>query len=138
MAYNTEELFKKAKEYAKRKDEDGLKKMKGVVFFDDIISFLGISTSTFYDHFPKESKEYNELEAILKENKALMKSGIRAKWYSCDNPNAWKYLYLLLGTEEERHALHGSKTENKTELSGKIALEVSENAKTTVEEILEQ
>ena len=109
MSYKTSVLLKKAKEGAKAKK---------FVFFDDIFAHLGISSSTFYSHFPSNSSGYNELEAILQENKTLMKNGIRSKWYNCDNPNAWKYLYLLIGNQDERHALHGSKTENKTELSG--------------------
>ena len=118
--YNTEELFEKAKEFAKRKDDD--KKLKNVVFFEDIIAHLGIAKSTFYEHIPYDSDGYKELESILQENKSFMKSGIRNKWYQCDHPNAWKYLYLLIGNEDERHALHGSKTENKTEVSGSLGI----------------
>lgn len=128
MAYKTSALFKKAKEAGKAKK---------FVFFEDYYASLGIASSTFYEHFSRESKEYKELEEILQNNKTLLKNSIRKKWHDCDNPNAWKYLYLLIGTTEERHALHGSKTENKTEISGGITLTVSEEAKKTVDEILE-
>jgi hypothetical protein len=127
MAYSTKKLFDKAVKEGKAKK---------FVFFDDYVCSLGISCSTFYEHFPKESKKYSELEAILHENRAVLKNGIRKKWYECDNPNAWKYLYLLIGNQDERHALHGSKTENDTRLSGGISLVVGEDTKATIDGIL--
>lgn len=129
MAYNTDALFKKATE--------AIKKDVGMVFFEDVLAFLGVATSTFYEHFPKESEKYREIEELLQKNKTATKKKLRTNWENCDNPNAWKYLYLLIGNMEDRHALHGSKTENKTEFSGGITLTVSEEAKKTVDEILE-
>ena len=113
MAYKTSELLKKAK--------DGITKNK-LVFFDDVFAHLGISSSTFYSHFPSDSSQYSELETLLQENKSVMKSQLRTKWLECDNPNGWKYLYLLIGNQDERHALHGSKTENKTEITADVSI----------------
>jgi len=128
MAYNTGELFKKAKEAGEAKK---------FVFFEDYCASLGISSSTFYEHFPRVSSEYKELEGILQNNKTLLKNSIRKKWHDCDNPTAWKYLYLLIGSTKERHALHGSKTENKTKISGGVEIVWNEEKTYKNEEVKE-
>ena len=103
MAYNKEKLFEQAKKVAKK---------KGSVFMVDVIAGLAISSSTFYEHFPKGSNEYGVIEDILAKKKSAIKLSLRKKFEASDNPSAWKYLYLLLGDKEERHALHGSQVEN--------------------------
>lgn len=99
MAYKTSDLRQRAIESIKRHN---------LVFFEDIYAYIGVAPSTFYEHFPKDSKDYNELSALLTENKIKLKNGLRKKWYDLENPTGWKHLYLLIGTEEEVERLHGS------------------------------
>jgi hypothetical protein len=100
MAYDTQKLFKKALiDIGKYK----------CVFYDDVAAFLGIAISTFYEHFPKESKEYKEISLALDENKAKIKTGLRTKWYQGDNATSQIALYKIIGTEDEAHRLNGSK-----------------------------
>ena len=56
MAYDTKELFEKAK--------DVIVKHK-LFFVEDIVAFLPCSKPTFYEHFPIDSNEINELKELL-------------------------------------------------------------------------
>ena len=57
MAYNKTEIFETAKK----------KIVEHKLFFvEDIVAFLPISKKTFYEYFPVESDESNELKNYLK------------------------------------------------------------------------
>ena len=85
---------------------------------DDIVAFVSCSRATFYNH--KIDKLDSIREAVL-EVKIKLKQGIKKKWYERENTQAEKYLYLLLGTQEERDALNGTQ---KIQESGKVEIEI--------------
>jgi hypothetical protein len=116
MAYNTEDLFKIAIDEVEKKK---------LVFHADVLGILGISTSTYYDHFPKESKEYKDIERALKKNVIAIKAGIRNKWYKSKSDMGGLYLYKLIGDKDERERL--SVNYNKNDHSGEIDLAVRVN-----------
>lgn len=60
MAYDTDKLYKRA-----------LKEIKdnNLYFASDVYTSLGVSVSTFYDHFPKGSFEYTEISNHLSSNR---------------------------------------------------------------------
>jgi hypothetical protein len=124
MVYKKEELLKTALKAIEEKK---------LFFIEDVVSYLPCDKTTFYNH---DLHENNAIKDALEKNKTEVKVSMRSKWYKSENATLQVALMKLISTDAEAHRLNGTRTENKTELSGKISLEVSENAKTTVEEIL--
>ena len=64
MAYDRKKIFEQAKEMI----------VKHKLFFvEDIVAFLPISKITFYEFFPLESNESNELKELLEQNRKAFK-----------------------------------------------------------------
>lgn len=99
MAYNPEKLFEQAKQVAESKK---------LIFVEEVVSFLPCSQSTFYEFFPAESEEMEELKAIINDNKVAIKSTMRKKWYDSENPTLQLALYRLTSTQEEHKKLNQS------------------------------
>lgn len=110
MPNDRQKIFDQAKAVAESKK---------LIWIEEIVSFLPISKPTFYDYFPPDSNELNELKEIIENNRVSLKAAMRKKWYDSENPTLQVSLMKLLGTEEETHRLNGSKTETKTEISSK-------------------
>jgi hypothetical protein len=96
MAYNTKELYENA---IKVIDQNNL------FFISDIIAYLGISTETYYKHFPLESKESKAIKEKLNKNAVRTKVSIRSKLHQSKTPVGLLALYKLLATNDERKAL---------------------------------
>lgn len=130
MAYNKEAIFEQAKQVTKEKN---------LVFVEEIVSFLPIGKTAFYDFFPPESDKLNELKEIIEENKVGMKAGLRGKWYTDGNATTEIALYKLLGTDEEAHRLNGSKqvTENTTKITERKVVSEYNIEELTIEELEE-
>ena len=97
MAYDKNEIFERAKEIIKS-DVD-------IVFIEDLIIELGISKPTFYDYYPINSNEINEIKDLILKNKTTTKKFLRNKWKDSDNATLNICLYKLLSSEEERELL---------------------------------
>jgi len=96
MAYNKEEIFKKAKEVT----------VKNKLFFiEDIVSFLPCDKTTFYRFFPTDCNEYNTLKELLEVNRVELKVSMRSKWYKSNAPVLQLSLYKMIATDEERKLL---------------------------------
>jgi len=92
MAYDRIKIFEQAKEVI----------VKHKLFFiEDIVSFLPCSKPTFYDFFPPESNELNELKALLETNRVTLKVSMRSKWYTSNAPALQMALMKLIATPEE-------------------------------------
>ena len=92
MAYDRKKIFEQAKEVI----------VKHKLFFvDDIVAFLPISKKTFYEYFPVESDESNELKELLNQNKTELKVSMRSKWYKSNAPALQMALMKLIATPEE-------------------------------------
>lgn len=92
MAYKTQDLFEKAQE--------AIKKHK-LFFIDDIIAFLPCSKPTFYEHFPADSNQLNELKEMLEQNRIELKVSMRSKWYKSNAPALQMALMKLIASPEE-------------------------------------
>ena len=92
MAYDTKELFEKAK--------DVIVKHK-LFFIEDIVAFLPCSKPTFYEHFPIDSNEINELKELLELNRTELKVSMRSKWYKSNAPALQMALMKLIANPEE-------------------------------------
>lgn len=104
MAYDRIKIFDQAK------TEVNTKKL---IWIEEIIAFLPCSKPTFYEFFPIDSNELNELKELIELNKIQVKSALRKKWFDSTNPLTQMALYKLIGTEDEYHRIASTKTENK-------------------------
>ena len=106
MAYNKTEIFETAKK----------KIVEHKLFFvEDIVAFLPISKKTFYEYFPVESDESNELKELLNQNKTELKVSMRSKWYKSNAPALQMALMKLICTDDERKKLSMTHTDVTTD-----------------------
>ena len=108
MAYKTEDLYERA---LKEIDKNNL------FFLEDVYAYLSISSSTFYDHFPLESKESKDIKERLNKNKMKTKVSIRSKLHQSTSPAGLLALYKLLATNDERRALSMEYREHSGEMN---------------------
>lgn len=104
MAYDRKKIFEQAKE--------AIEKYK-LFFIEDVVAWLPIARSTFWEYYPDKSDEMDTLKELLDKNKVEVKSALRSKWFKGNNPLTQMALYKLIGTEEEYHRIASTKTENK-------------------------
>ena len=103
MAYDRKKIFEQAKEVI----------VKHKLFFvDDMVAFLPCATSTFYDFFPANSEELEELKELLNQNRTELKVSMRSKWYKSNAPALQMALMKLICTDEERKKLAMQYSEN--------------------------
>lgn len=96
MAYDKKKIFEQAKEMI----------IKHKLFFmDEVPDFLPCSRSTFYDYFPNNSDELDELKMLISKNKTQIKTSLRSKWYNSNAPALQMGLMKLLATPEELRQL---------------------------------
>ena len=96
MAYDKKKIFEQAKEVT----------VKNKLFFiEDIVAFLPCQKSTFYDFFPVDSNEMNELKELLNTNRTELKVSMRSKWYKSNAPALQMALMKLIASPEELRKL---------------------------------
>jgi hypothetical protein len=92
MAYDKKKIFNQAKEMI----------VKHKLFFiEDIVAFIPCSKNYFYDHFPVNSNEYDELKGLLEINRTELKVSMRSKWYKSNAPALQMALMKLIATPDE-------------------------------------
>ena len=92
MAYDKKKIFEQAKEMI----------VKHKLFFiEDIVAFIPCSKNYFYDHFPVNSNEYDELKGMLEINRTELKVSMRSKWYKSNAPALQMALMKLIATPDE-------------------------------------
>jgi hypothetical protein len=119
MAYDRVKIFEQAKEVI----------VKHKLFFvDDIVAFLPCAKPTFYDFFPPDSNELNELKALLETNRTTLKVSMRSKWYTSNAPALQMALMKLIATPEELRKLSMQfiESENNTKINNSIKVEIIE------------
>jgi pantothenate kinase-related protein Tda10 len=93
MAYDKKKILEQAKEMI----------VKHKLFFiDDIIAFLPIAKSTFYEWKMEQS---DDLKALLEKNRTELKVSMRSKWYKSNAPALQMALMKLISTPEELRKL---------------------------------
>lgn len=106
MAYDRKKIFEQAKEMV----------VKHKLFFvDDIIAFIPCAKPTFYDFFPPDSNELNELKGLLEVNRTELKVSMRSKWYKSNAPALQMALMKLISTPEELKKLAMNYTDHTTD-----------------------
>jgi hypothetical protein len=106
MAYNRLQIFEQSK--------DVIVKHK-LFFIEDIVAYLPISKPTFYEYFPIDSYELNELKDLLERNKTELKVSMRSKWYKSNAPALQMALMKLISTPEELKKLSMNYTDVTTD-----------------------
>lgn len=102
MAYDRKKIFEQAKEMI----------VKHKLFFvEDIVAFLPISKKTFYEFFPLESNESNDLKELLEQNRTELKVSMRSKWYKSNAPALQMALMKLIASPEELKKLSMNHTD---------------------------
>lgn len=96
MAYDKEKILEKAKQAIIE---------NSLYFIEDVVAFLPIVKVTFYDYFPIDSDEMNDIKELLDNNKISMKVKLRKKLSEGDKAAEILALYKLIATEDERRAL---------------------------------
>jgi hypothetical protein len=121
MAYDKKKIFEQAKEVI----------VKHKLFFvEDIVAFLPCAKPTFYDFFPPDSNELNELKALLETNRTTLKVSMRSKWYTSNAPALQMALMKLIASPEELRKLsmnHQVTEEVEKPIFKNIDLDVSTN-----------
>jgi hypothetical protein len=93
MAYDRAKIYQQAKE--------AIEKHK-LFFIDDIVAFLPIARSTFYEW---ELDKSDELKELLDKNRIEVKSSLRSKWYKSNAPALQLALYKLIASPDEHRSL---------------------------------
>lgn len=122
MAYNKEDIFKKAKELAIEHN---------LFWIEDIVAMLPLTKPTFYDLFQVDSNEFNELKAILEDNRINLKVKLRKKWQDSESPALQMGLMKLLSNPEELKRLSVSYTENENNNKNRNIIEFKDFGKDT-------
>jgi hypothetical protein len=118
MAYDKKKIFEQAKE--------AIVKHK-LFFIDDIIAFLPISKSTFYEWKLEQS---DELKDLLNINRTELKVSMRSKWYKSNAPALQMALMKLIASPEELRKLsmnHQVTEEVEKPIFKELDLDVSTN-----------
>jgi hypothetical protein len=124
MAYDKVKIFQQAKEMI----------VKHKLFFvEDIVAFLPIAKKTFYEYFPIESDESNELKELLETNRVELKVSMRSKWYKSNAPALQMALMKLIASPEELRKLsmtHQAVEKFETPIFNGLDLDVTEDNST--------
>ena len=92
MAYDRKKIFEQAKEVI----------VKHKLFFvEDIVAFFPCGKTAFYEFFPPDTNEMNELKGLLETNRTELKVSMRSKWYKSNAPALQMALMKLIATPEE-------------------------------------
>jgi len=115
MAYDRKKIFEQAKEVI----------VKHKLFFiEDIVAFLPISKKTFYEYFPIDSNECNELKGLMETQRTELKVKMRSKWYNSNAPALQMALMKLIASPEELKRLSMTYTDNETKIQGGLNVNV--------------
>jgi hypothetical protein len=113
MAYDKIKEFERAQAI--------IKKDTSIVFIDDLLCELAMSPSTFYKHFPIDSKEMDCLKDLLQSNKTRTKKKLRKQWENVDSSAGLQIaLYKLIATAEELERLNPPKEKKEEESEEKV------------------
>ena len=118
IPYDKETIFKKAVEAIKK---------NRLIHIDKIFAFIGVSKTTFYSYFPNDSDELNAIKEEICNVKIRGAAKMLKKFEDSDNPTLNIAYMKIVCTDEEWSRLSGSKTENKTEITGGLGLTLTAN-----------
>lgn len=125
MAYDRVKIFDQAKDVIVKHN---------LFFIEDIVAFLPCSKPTFYEFFPVDSNEFNELKDLLETNRTELKVSMRSKWYESNAPALQMALMKLIATPEELKKLSVNYNENISTLTTNLPLVITLESDSTNQE----
>lgn len=125
MAYDRVKIFDQAKDVIVKHN---------LFFIEDIVAFLPCSKPTFYEFFPVDSNEFNELKDLLETNRTELKVSMRSKWYESNAPALQMALMKLIATPEELKKLSVNYNENMSTLTTNLPLVITLESDSTNQE----
>lgn len=125
MAYDRSKIFDQAKDVIVKHN---------LFFIEDIVAFLPCSKPTFYEFFPVDSNEFNELKDLLETNRTELKVSMRSKWYESNAPALQMALMKLIATPEELKKLSVNYNENVSTLTTNLPLVITLESDSTNQE----
>jgi hypothetical protein len=117
IPYDKDTVFKKAIE--------AIKKYR-LIHIDKIFAFVGVSKTTFYNYFPKDSDELNAIKEEILNIKIRGAVKMLNKFEDSDDKTLNIAYFKIVCSDEEWKRLSSSQTENKTELSTKKPINLKE------------
>lgn len=96
MAYDKNKIYEQSIDLIKEHN---------LYFIEDVVSYLPLVKSTFYDLFPNDSNESNAIKKELEQNKVNTKVQIRRKLADGKGATELIALYKLIATDDERKKL---------------------------------
>lgn len=97
MAYDKDKVLKQA--------TAAIEGNEMIFFIEDVVAFVSCGKTKFYEIFPVDSNEMNNIKELLDNNKIKIKSKIREKLGKGDKAAELLALYKLIATDDERRAL---------------------------------
>lgn len=128
MAYDTQELYKMALKIIKERE---VRTVEGVV------ALLPCSKPTFYDHFPLDSDEFNDIKRELNKKKVEGKERLIRMMGSITHGSAAEriFLYKLWADPEEKESIYDTSIKAKIETPRhEITLNISKNDENLLKE----
>jgi flagellar biosynthesis regulator FlbT len=104
--YDKDKIFEQAKEAIKKHE---------LYFIEDIVAYLPLTKTTFYDYFKIGSDELNELKDLLDQNKVVTKVAIRKQLSRSEKAGELLALYRLICTKEEHMLLNQQYVDHTTD-----------------------
>ncbi len=124
MAYNTNELEQQALEAIKE---------HGLVFIEEVVSFLPCDKKTFYNH---NLHEFHSIKEAIEYNKVSKKAKLRKNWEHSENATLNISLYKLLANEEELMRLSVQKIHQETKQETKHSIDFNKLTDEQLDEYL--
>lgn len=81
-------------------------------YIDELVAYLPICRTTFYDYFKVNSNKLNTIKELIDNNKVKVKSDLRRKWETSDNATLQMGAYKLLANEDELDRLNSREKAN--------------------------
>ena len=105
-------------------------------FINDVVAYLPIGKTTFYELFDATLNETNsykdemmaEMVRMLEQNKIKIKTSIRSKLYKSENVTGMLALYRMICTNDERKALNQAYIDHTSDNKG-IVINTTESIK---------
>lgn len=96
MAYNTEDLLQVAFTLIEKNKPHSI---------NNLVALMGISSETFYNHFPSGSKNHKEIQLKINIEKGKIKAAMFKKWYDSDHPTLQIAYAKIIADPDELRAL---------------------------------
>jgi len=129
----------KQKEEMYNKALSDIKKLN-LFFIEDIIAYMPVGKTSFYEFWPLDSNEMNTIKDLLEENKINEKVLLRESFRKGNSSAERLALYKLICTDKERKSLsmnHIDVTTDGKEIQNTTIIAISKEEQDKINKLLE-